>query len=405
MKKNLVVIGNGMVTGRFLDELSKFPGHNYQITVISAESSGTYNRIMLSSVLAGDAQFPEIIQKSPEWFTENQVTLRQGEAVVHVNRASKEVVTSKGNHFSYDHLVFATGSRAATIPAANQDLNNIYPFRSVGDTQKILDHADSCASAIVVGGGFLGLEAAWGLAQRGIKVTVIHRSEYILNRQLDKTASQLLQKKLELAGLHFALGTEVEAFQGDNIVQSVKLNNGSQLNCDIAIIATGITHNAELGWQIGLGGTRAIQVDPLMQTCDPNISAIGECAEIDGQTFGLVEPLWQHAKILANKLCAPDIREVNGFLDKPIATKLKISGVQLFSVGKVNANDPSNEITLLDEKAGIYRKLIIEDQKIVGAVLYGDVRSGNWYVDLMCSKTELSNANTMLLFGQEYLAA
>lgn len=402
MKKKLLVIGNGMVTGRFLDELMRFVPHNYQVTVLSAEPFGSYNRIMLSSVLSGEASIQEIIQKPTEWYKKNNIKLLYGDAAVHIDGAKKQVRTKNDRIFAYDHLVIATGSRSAKIPAGNQQLKNIFPFRSIADTENMLDKAATAQSAVVIGGGFLGLEAAWGLAKRGVKVTVIHRSKHLLNRQLDQTAAQMLQDKLEDAGLTFFLQSEVTSFVGNEQLQGAELKSGERLTCDMAIIATGITPNAELGWDARLSGSRAIAVDGYMQTSDPHISAIGECVEIEGKTFGLVDPLWQHAKILATRLCETDPSRWLFFTHQHTATKLKISGLQLYSAGLVDGSEGVQPITIHDPKANIYRKLNLKDGKIIGIVLFGDVRSGSWYFDLMEQKEDVSQMLPKIIFGQEY---
>lgn len=405
MKEKLVIIGNGMVTGRFLDELLKYPNNNFHLTVVSAEPHGSYNRIMLSSVLAGEAQIPSIIQKSPQWYTENNIDLLQGEAATHINSAEKQIVTDRGKSIQYDHLIVATGSRSATIPANNQALDYIFPFRSIEHAEQMLSKAKHAKHALVVGGGFLGIEAAWGLLRQGLKVTVVHRGKHLLNRQLDSTAGKMLQRNLESMGMEFQLATEVDQFVGDTEVEAAVLKDGALLPCDMVVIATGITPNAELGWQAGLDGNKAILVDHYMRTCDPHISAMGECVEIGGQTFGLVDPLWQHAKVLASRLCESDRSAWICYQTKPIATKLKISGIQLYSAGIVTTDDTMQAITVYDEKANIYRKLNIQENKIIGIVLYGDVRSGNWYVELMEAKQQISSYLPMIILGKEQIAA
>ena len=393
-----------MVTGRFLDELNSFNSNLYEVTVISAEAFGSYNRIMLSSVLSGDADIPSIVQKAPEWYEENNITLYQNEPVCDIDRSNRCVYTKQGRQIEYDHLVIATGSRSSKIPAKNIDLKNIFPFRSIDDTQNMLDCAKSAKTAIVVGGGFLGLEAAWGLAKAGIKVQLIHRSPWLLNRQLDKTAGKMLEKTLSERGLDFHLSSEIDSFlDNDGSVCGALLKNGTRLDCDMAVIATGITPNAELGWQAGLEGKRAIQVNAQMQTSDENISAIGECVEFEGKTFGLVDPLWRHAQALASRLY--EAPEQHLFEDAPSATKLKISGINLYSAGAVVTPEGGKEIVVQDSKANIYRKLILQNNRIIGIVLYGDVRSGAWYFDFMQNQQDITSMLPNLLFGEAYCVA
>lgn len=405
MKKKLVVVGNGMVTGRFLDELQKFQEMPYELTVISAEPYGSYNRIMLSSVLSGDATIDSIVQKTPQWYSDHQIKLHQGDAVLHIDGAKKQVTTESKRVIAYDHLVLATGSRSSTIPADNKNIKNVFPFRSITDTTQMLEAAKTATKAVVLGGGFLGLEAAWGLAKNGVDVYVIHRSGHLLNRQLDPIAAQMLQQQLEESGIKFVLNDEIERFDGDSYLQGISLKSGTQIQCDMAIIATGITPNAELGWSAGLTGDRAIAVDALMQTSDPHISAIGECIEYDGQTFGLVDPLWRHAKVLATRLCGDNQKPYPTFENSPTACKLKISGIQLYSAGEIVAQGHAREVIIKDSGANIYRKLIIENDKLVGIVLFGDVRSGAWYFKLMKESVNISEFMPDLIFGEEYFAA
>ncbi|AWB68313.1 NAD(P)/FAD-dependent oxidoreductase [Saccharobesus litoralis] len=405
MLKKLVIVGNGMVTGRFLDELQSRNHEQYQVTVVSAEPHGSYNRIMLSSVLSNEASVETIIQKDQDWYSHHNVTLHLGDAVTHIDRQHKTITTAKGRTIEYDHLVIATGARSAKIPAKKLDLDNIFPFRTIADTQKMINQAKQAQKAIVVGGGFLGLEAAWGLANNGVEVTLVHRGKWLLNRQLDKTAADMLQANLESRGLSFCLGNEVDSFIGEQQVQGARLKDGQQLDCDMAIVATGITPNAEIGLQAGLQGQRAINVDSFMLTSDTSISAMGECVEFQGQTFGLVDPLWRHAKTLAQRLCQSD-GDVEPFVNAPIATKLKISGINLYSAGLVAAShDNQHEVIIKDAKQNIYRKLIIESGKIKGIVLFGDVRSGAWYFDLLQQQQDVTALLPNILFGQEYASA
>jgi len=316
MKQKLIVVGNGMVTGRFLDALLAQPACPYEITVLCAEAHGNYNRIQLSSVLSGEASFTSIVQKAPDWFVQNGLALHQDDAVEYIDRQNRFVCTKSGRTFHYDHLVLATGSRAARIPAQTHcSLGNVLAFRSLDDTQQLIALSQSAQTACVVGGGFLGLEAAWGLMQRGLKVKLIHRSKHLLNRQLDPSASAMLRDKLERLGLEVILNDEIAAFNGENLLSSVSLKSGRRVDCDLAVVATGITPNAELGWSAGLEGTRAIKVDQYMRTSDPCISAIGECVEFEGTTFGLVDPLWRHAQTLALRLCGEKLRRSATFLN------------------------------------------------------------------------------------------
>lgn len=403
---SLVIVGNGMAAGRLLDELLARSGQRFNITVIGAEPVGSYNRIMLSSVLAKDADEQGIMQKDHAWYESNNISFHSGAAVNEIDRNDKCVVIEDGRRIHYDELVLATGSSAARIPAKNHDLKNVYTFRTVADTHAMMNTATGAKHALVVGGGLLGLEAAYGLAKFGIKVTLVHRSAWLLNRQLDRPAAAMLQSVMSNMNIHFKLSDEVASFNGgssnENKLESVTLKSGAKLDVQLAVVATGIKPNAQLGFDAGLAGKRAIAVDDFMHTSAEHISALGECVEHNGQTFGLVDPLWRHAETLAARLIE---QQSIPFENQAIATKLKVSGVQVFSAGLVESGPQLRALTVSDEKANIYRKLLIKGGCIVGIVLFGDVRSGQYYFDLMQSKTDVSELLPSLIIGEAFLNA
>ncbi len=393
--QQLVIVGNGMATGRLLDELAKVELSSFNITVVGDEHHGSYNRIMLSPVLAGETDPAAIIQKAPQWYRDNNVRFISGTLATHIDRSKKKLHTADGQQVDYDHLVIATGSQPATIPAKHQHLNNIFSFRTLNDVDAISTCAKQAQQAVVIGGGLLGLEAAYGLACNGIAVTLVHRSTWLLNRQLDEVAGNYLRDVMEAKGIKFCLKAEVSEFIGHNQVTAAKLNDGSILACDLAIIATGITPNQQLARDARLACGRAILVDDYMTTSDNNISALGECCEHDGNTFGLVEPIWQQCQTLAYKLGA---QKSVAFQNQPIATKLKVSGVHVFSAGEYITQPEHRELLLNDPQHGVYRKLLLRDNVIVGIVLFGDTRDGQHYFELMQNKTNISNiANTLIL--------
>ncbi|WP_096085123.1 NAD(P)/FAD-dependent oxidoreductase [Agaribacterium haliotis] len=401
---SLVIVGNGMVAGRLLDELlerqNRDGAKHYEITVIGAEPHGSYNRIMLSSVLAKDTSVKAIVQKDHDWYQSKGIRFISGSPVTAIEREAKWVETACGQRVSYDELVLATGSRAARIPAENLDLNNIFLFRTIADTEGMMQVAAGASSAVVVGGGLLGLEAAYGLAKFGIKVTLVHRSGWLLNRQLDKQAGAMLKTVMQDMGIEFCLGDEIASFREQNgSVCGARLKSGRELRAELAVVATGITPNAELGLEHGLNGQRAIDVDDFMQSSAANISALGECIEHRGATFGLVDPLWRQAETLAARLVN---RELVPFENQAIATKLKVSGVQVFSAGQVQEQAGQRAVVIEDKQARIYRKLIIDQGRIVGVVLFGDVRSGAHYFDLMQAGKNVSADLPQLIFGQEF---
>lgn len=424
--QSLVIIGNGMATGRFLDDLHKFAPGQYTITVIGDEAFGSYNRIMLSSVLAGTATIDEIIQKPPQWYKQNNVALHCNARVVGINKHTKTIDLNDGRQLSYDHLVIATGSRSSTIPAKNQQLEGVFSFRNIEDTQHIEQWCVGKKHALVVGGGLLGLEAAYGLSIKGINVTLVHRNRWLMNRQLDEASGRMLKATLEAKNIHFELACEVSGFNqlggqiGNAGVKGASLTNGVELDVDLVVIATGITPNSELGRAAGLDVNRAIIVNDYLLTSDEHISALGECCEHRGETFGLVEPIWAQSKILAQRLSVeitpskPDLNHGNGeglngmtgFNNVPTPTKLKVSGVQIFSAGMVQENADCAAFYLVDERLAIYRKLIFKNNKLVGIVLFGDVSSGMFYFNLMQEEQVIAteHAQTLLLGEDFYLS-
>lgn len=413
-KPSLVIIGNGMATGRLLDEIIKIAPQKYQITVIGKEPHGSYNRIMLSSVLAGETDIEGIIQKPHQWYQDNNIEFISNTLVTDINRADKTLVLDQKTSLSYDQLVIATGSRTAKIPAKNQNVAGIFNFRDIEDTQKIQAFAQSVNShasseilsnkkAIVIGGGLLGLEAAYGLAISGVEVTLIHRNKWLLNRQLDQVSGKMLEKIMAEKNINFILGYEVAQFESttqNNELTGATLTNGVFIEAQLAVIATGITPNKELGEQANITTNRAIVVDDYMQTSDPAISALGECCEHKNATFGLVDPIWVQCKTLAERLT---LEQLQAFKNAPVPTKLKVSGVQLFSAGVVESSNDTQTFTITDANANIYRKIILKDEIIVGVVLFGDVSSGMQYFDMMQAQTKILDAMPELLLGHEFM--
>jgi len=433
IKPALVIIGNGMATGRLLDEIIKRTPNKYQITVISKEHFGSYNRIMLSAVLAGDATIDSIMQKPPAWYKAHHINFLSGGVVSYINKEKKYVDLASGGQIDYDELIIATGSRTAKIPAKNQNIAGLFNFRNIADTEKIQAFTKQAGTtkkqAVVIGGGLLGLEAAYGLALSGVEVTLVHRNKWLLNRQLDKIAGVMLQRIMEQKNINFVLGHEVAAFE--NIVEQsldvdsatyasehsneqlneplnektkklsgVMLTNGAFICAQIAVIATGITPNKELAQTSSIEVNRAILVNDYMQTSEPFISALGECCEHNNATFGLVDPIWAQCITLAERLCN---NLEKPFHNAPVPTKLKVSGVQLFSAGDVEVSEDSQCFTLLDKKALIYRKVIVKNGKISGVVLFGDVSSGMAYFDLMQQATIVTPMLPELLIGEEFV--
>ncbi|MGB4499532.1 MAG: FAD-dependent oxidoreductase [Methylococcaceae bacterium] len=402
-KQRLVVIGNGMAGMRTIEELLSASPEQYDITVFGAEPYGNYNRIMLSAVLAGDKTVEDIVINSREWYVENKIKLHAGEkkAVARIERGFKKVIAVDGTTASYDRLLIATGSKAIFPKVEGNDLDGVISFRDIVDVNKMLDYSRKYKKAIVLGGGLLGLEAANGLALRGMDVTVIHRNEVLLNRQLDKTAAKLLQSELEQRGIQFKMATKLQKLIGneDKHIIAAQFQDGSELECDLLIAAIGIEPNIAIAKEAGLYCERGIVVNDTLQSYDPSIYAVGECIQHRGGTFGLVAPLFEQAKVCANHLSSHGVAE---YVTLPTATKLKVTGIQLFSVGDFIGDAESENIIFSDPALGIYKKLVLKANQLIGAVLYGDTVDGSWYQELLEKKTSVFEIRDKLIFGRAY---
>lgn len=402
-KQRLVVIGNGMAGMRTIEELLSASPEQYDITVFGAEPYGNYNRIMLSAVLAGDKTVEDIVINPREWYVENKIKLHAGEkkAVARIERGFKKVIAVDGTTASYDRLLIATGSKAIFPKVEGNDLDGVISFRDIVDVNKMLDYSRKYKKAIVLGGGLLGLEAANGLALRGMDVTVIHRNEVLLNRQLDKTAAKLLQSELEQRGITFKMATKLQKLIGneDKHIIAAQFHDGSELACDLLIAAIGIEPNIAIAKEAGLYCERGIVVNDTLQSYDPSIYAVGECIQHRGGTFGLVAPLFEQAKVCANHLSSHGVAE---YITLPTATKLKVTGIQLFSVGDFMGDAESENITFSDPALGIYKKLVLKANQLIGAVLYGDTVDGSWYQELLEKKASVFEMRDKLIFGKAY---
>ncbi len=401
MKERLVLVGNGMAGIRTLEELFKIAPDLYQVTVIGKEPHPNYNRIMLSPVLAGEKQFDDIILNSPEWYVEHQIRLKTGCSATHINRREQTVLTDDSEEIPYDRLLLATGSNPFLLPIPGKDLEGVIGFRDLADVNTMLSAAQQHKHAVVIGGGLLGLEAASGLKKQGMEVTVVHLTDTLLEQQLDSPAATLLQNKLEEDGLTFLLETETEAILGNQRVTGVRFKNGLEVPADLVVMAVGIRPNIALASQSGLQCKRGILVNDTMQTYDPKIYSVGECVEHRGTTYGLVAPLFEQAKVAANHLAKYGIGIYRGSVT---STKLKVTGVDLFSAGDFHGDgDGEENIIFQDAAHGIYKKLVLAENRIKGAVLYGDTIDGAWYFQLMRDQVDISEFRTQILFGQAHL--
>lgn len=403
MKQRLVVIGNGMAGMRTVEELLTAAPDKYDITVFGAEPYGNYNRIMLSSVLCGEKTIEDIVINNRQWYIDNGITLHAGEdkAVVRIDRKHRKVYAEDGTFAGYDRLLIATGSKAVIPSITGNDLEGVISFRDIVDVNKMLAYSRSHNKAVVLGGGLLGLEAANGLVLRGMDVTVIHNHEVLLNRQMDRPAAKMLQTELEQRGLKFKMAAKLKQLVGDEKghIASVCFEDGSQLECDLFVTAIGVRPNMTLAQQAGIYCERGIVVNDTLQSYDPSIYAVGECIQHRGATFGLVAPLFEQAKVCANHLSAHGAAE---YITLPTATKLKVTGINLFSVGDFQGDKDCESIRFTDPALGIYKKLVIKANKLIGAVLYGDTVDGNWYQELLEKEDNISGIRDALIFGKAY---
>jgi len=398
-KLRLVMVGNGMAGVRTLEELLKLAPDLYDITVFGAEPHPNYNRIMLSPVLAGEQSFEDIILNDLDWYRDNGVTLHAGRRVVEIDRRRCRVIADDGTVASYDRLLLATGSSPFILPVPGNRLAGVIGYRDITDTELMVSAASSKRHAVVIGGGLLGLEAANGLKQRGMDVTVVHIGKGLLDRQLDATAAAMLQSSLESRGIRFQLSevTQELVDGGQGQVVAVRLESGLQLPADLVVMAAGVRPRTELAEHAGLACDRGILVSDTLQTYDPKIYAIGECANHRGIAYGLVAPLYEQARVCANHLA---MLGYGRYLGSVTATKLKVTGIDLFSAGDFKGSDDSEIITLSDPPLGIYKKLVIRDNALVGACLYGETQDSPWYVQLIRSGQNIDRIRDGLMFGQ-----
>ena len=399
-KSKLVMVGNGMAGVRTLEELLKIAPEHYDITVFGAEPHPNYNRILLSPVLAGEQTLEQIVLNSWEWYEENNIKLHSGKKVVEVNRKARTVHADDGTAESYDRLLLATGSNPFILPIPGKDLKGVIAYRDIADTDTMIETARTHKNAVVIGGGLLGLEAANGLMRRGMNVTVVHVMPWLMERQLDNIAGKLLQKSLEDRGLKFLIGAQTQELVGgeEGRVKSIRFKDGSEAPADLVVMAVGIRPNTELAEKMRLHCNRGIVVSDTMQTVtDARIYSVGECAAHRGIAYGLVAPLFEQAKVAANHLAEFGIGRYQGSLT---STKLKVTGIDLFSAGDFQGGDGCEDIVMSDPAGGIYKRLVIKDDKLIGACLYGDTVDGSWYFKLLREGRSLNDIRDKLMFGE-----
>lgn len=393
----LVLIGNGMAGMRTVEELLKLAPDLYEITVFGAEPHGNYNRVLLSPLLAGDKSVDEIMLHPRAWYAEHGITLHAGDPVVRIDRKRRVVVARSGLEAPYDRLLLATGSTPFVLPVPGNTLPGVVGFRDLHDVDTMLAAAREKGRAVVIGGGLLGLEAAHALKRRGMIVTVVHVATSLMNQQLDGEAGRLLKETLERDGLRIVLAAQTSAITGEGKVEAVQFADGSTLPADLVVMAAGVRPNVALGREAGLHCERAIVVDDTLQTYDPRIYAVGECVQHRRATFGLVAPVWEQARVCAAHLAGAGHRR---YVQAATATKLKVTGVDLYSAGDIAGGAGSEELVLRDRSSGVYKRLVLEGGRVTGAVLVGDVGDGPWYFDLIQRGADISAFRDRLLFGQ-----
>ncbi len=395
MAQKLVIIGAGMASGRLLEELFELDRQSWDVTLFGAEPHGNYNRIMLSPVLAGERSFEDIITHDANWYRQNKVNCRFNEAVVKIDRKKKQIV-SAGGVTDYDKLVIATGSASFFIPVQGKNLPGVIGFRDIGDVETMLQAADKPGrKAVIIGGGLLGLEAAAALKAQGMQVTVLHLMGHLMERQLDPASGYLLQKELENRGIRIVCNAHTSAILGKDHVEAVLLEDGALHSADIVVMTVGIRPETRLAIESGLEVERGIRVNDQMQTSDQDIFALGECVEHDGIIYGLVAPIYDMAKGLARTL----LGQAAAFVAPMVSTRLKVTGIELFSAGEFGEEDNHEEIVLRDPAHGIYKRLVLRDDRIIGIVMYGDTADSSWFFDKLKRGEDISDIRGQLIHG------
>lgn len=398
VREHLVVIGNGMAGCRAVEELLARDAGRYRVTIFGAEPHVNYNRIMLSPVLAGEKTFEQIVINDAAWYADNGIELVAGDPVTAIDRAARTVTSRSGRTMGYDKLLIATGSDPFIIPVPGKDLPGVISFRDMKDVNAMLEAAGKGGDAVVIGGGLLGLEAAHGLTLRGMKVTVIHLMDTLMERQLDEAAGWLLKSALEARGQTILTGANTAEIVGDGKVEGVRLKDGREIPASLVVMAVGIRPATALAREAGLAVNRGILVDDHMVTSDPDVLAVGECVEHDGNVYGLVAPLWDMCRSLADGLTD----QPSGYKGSVTSTKLKVAGLDVFSAGDFSGGEGCEDIVLRDASRGVYKRVVVKDDRIVGAVLYGDTADGGWYFDLLRKGEDIAAMRDLLIFGQAF---
>ncbi|MBC9977133.1 NAD(P)/FAD-dependent oxidoreductase [Bradyrhizobium campsiandrae] len=396
MSEPLVIVGNGMAAARLVDELAKTALGRYAVAVIGEEPRLAYNRVLLSSVLAGETGSHEIELRPADWWRDRGVTVRYGYRVTEIDTGRRELKIEGEESMEYSKLVLATGSTPLRLNIPGADLAGVHTFRDTRDVDLLLTLAAARKRVVVVGGGLLGLEAAYGLAKAGAPVTLLHLMDRLMERQLDAPAADLLKTLVERKGIRIMLNASTVRIHGARHVEAVELADGSRIAAEAVIFAAGIRPNVALAKEAGIAVNRGIVVNDVMQTASPDIYALGECAEHRGTCYGLVEPAYEQARVLARHLAGRPA----AYPGSVVSTNLKVSGVSVFSAGDFMGGDGSESIVLTDRRRGTYKKLVIADGRLTGAVLIGDTIDALWYLELIRNREKVAAIRTDMMFGR-----
>ncbi|RXI96364.1 NAD(P)/FAD-dependent oxidoreductase [Anaerobacillus alkaliphilus] len=391
-RKQLVMIGNGMAGVRTIEEILKLAPDAFQITIFGDEPHPNYNRIKLSNVLQGDTTVNDIIMNTWEWYQENNIELFTGEAIVRIDTEAKQVISNQGRVVSYDDLIIATGSSSFILPIPGADKVGVTGFRDIHDCETMIKVARDYKKAAVIGGGLLGLEAARGLLNLGMEVDVIHLMPHLMERQLDPTASIMLKEELEAQGMNFLMEKQTAEIQGDERVTGLRFVDGSEIEADLVVMAVGIKPNVQIAKDSGIYVNRGIVVDDFMQTSVAHVHAVGECAEHREVIYGLVAPLYEQGKVLAANLCGVETKPYEGSI---VGTGLKVSGVDLFSAGEIDDDPKTKSIKVHNEFDGVYKKIVIRDNRVSGIVLYGDTKDSSRLFRMLLKKEDVSGMTSV----------
>jgi nitrite reductase (NADH) large subunit len=395
-RTRLVVAGNGMAGMRAVEELLKLGvASRFDITVFGSEPRGNYNRILLSPVLAGETQADDIMLHRPAWYTRRGIALHAGDPIVAIDRKKRTVRSKNGVVAPYDRLLIATGSDPIMLPLPGKDLPGVLTFRDLDDVSRMLEASGSGRRAVVIGGGLLGLEAAHGLSLRGMHVTVVHLLDTLMERQLDAPAGALLKAALEKRGIEFRMSAKTSHILGSEHVTGVRFDGGAEIPADLVVMAVGVRPNVELAKSAHLACDRGILVDDTLQTYDPAIYAVGECVQHRRMTFGLVAPLWEQARICAQHIAEIGVSRFSGALN---ATQLKVSGIEVFSAGDFSEKPSRESLVLSDKRRGVYKRVVLEGNRICGAVLFGDTREASRLKELIAEQADVGAIRDQLLF-------